>query len=194
MVNWALTQIVPPSVEPVTLSELKSQTHITHGYQDDTLNSYIRAGRIHAEDYQRQSYITQDWLLTIDCLPNDYLLLLRGPVQELLSIKMYDIDNTEYTLDLNDFYLENDHNPAKLIVNSGASIPNIELRKTGGIKIEYRAGYGDTPADVPADVKHAIILFASFADDNRAAEVEELPMSIKNLLQPRRIETNGPWK
>jgi len=193
MARWALTQTVPPTVEPVTLDDLKSQTHITHSFQDDTLSAYLRAGRIRAEEYQRRSYTTQEWLLTLDCWPSSPIQLLRSPVQELLSIKLYDTENNEHTLDLNDFYVDTDHEPAKLILNDSASLPSIALRSVGAVKIAYRAGYGDNAADVPEDAKHAILLFASFADDNRAAEESELPPAFKYLLQPRRIEINEPW-
>jgi hypothetical protein len=65
------------------------------------------------------------------------------------------------------------------------------MRKYGGFRIRYRVGYSSA-ATVPAHVKHAIKLFASFADDNRAAETVALPMSFYNLLRPARVPHNEP--
>ena len=62
-----LTRTVSPSVEPVTLDELKKNLHITHSEQDVTLNGYIKAGRVAAEVYQRRSLITQQWQMIFDC-------------------------------------------------------------------------------------------------------------------------------
>ena len=192
MSNWALTQVTAPTDEPVTLDELKLQAHITHSIQDTTLTSYLLAGRLKAEEYQRSSYITQTWRLTLDCLPVAPLKLLRGPVQSLVSVKVYDVDDNETVVDLSNFYLETDHVPAKLVLKSSGSWPNVTLREVGGVKIEYVTGYGDA-TKVPATVKHAIILFASFADDNRATDEAELPPAFWNLLRPTRIDTNEPW-
>jgi uncharacterized phiE125 gp8 family phage protein len=192
MANWAINQLVAPGDEPVTLAELKLQTHITHTIQDSTLTSYLLAGRIQAEEFQRVSYMPQTWELTLDCLFNYPIYLLRGPVTSLVSVKLYDTENNETVMDNSDFYLETSHKPAKLVLNSSASWPSIVLRDVGGVKIEYETGYADA-TKVPANVKHAIILFASFADDNRAAEEAEIPRAFWDLLRPTRIETNEPW-
>lgn len=193
MSNWALTQVTAPNAEPVTLEELKLQAHITHDIQDTTLQSYLLTGRLRAEEYQRRSYITQTWRLTLDCLPVYPVKLLRGPVQSLLSIKVYDIDDNEIDVDVSNFYIETDHTPAKLVLKSTGSWPTVTLRDVGAVKIEYVCGYGNDSTSVPATAKHAIILFASFADDNRAAEEVEFPRCFHDLLRPTRIDTNRPW-
>jgi len=193
MSNWAITLVTAPTIEPVTLESLKLQTHITHDIQDTTLQSYLLAGRLKAEEYQRSSYINQTWRLTLDCYPVAPLKLLRGPVQSLVSVKVYDEDNNETVVDLDNFYIDTDHVPAKLVLKSSGSWPSVSLREVGGVKIEYIAGYGADSVKVPATVKHAIILFASFADDNRAAEEASFPPAFFTLLSPTRIHTDEPW-
>lgn len=193
MSRWALKQIIAPTVEPVTLAELKSQVHITHTIQDATLEAYLLAARLHAEEYQRMSYITQTWELTLDHIPNAPIKLLRGPVQNLLSVKIYDGNNVETNIDVSNFYLDTSYMPAKLALTILGEFPNVNLRSIGGLKIQYTAGYGLTGADVPANIKYAILLFASFADDNRAADETELPRAFWDLLRPTRIESNVPW-
>ena len=193
MSNWALTQLVAPVVEPVTLDDLKLQAHITHDIQDVTLQSYLLAGRLAAEEYQRASYITQTWRLTLDCFPSSPVKLLRSPVQSLTSVTVFDSDDNEIDVDISNFYIDTDHTPARFALKSSGSWPSVALRETGGVKIEYVCGYGDTAVDVPATVKYAIILFASFADDNRAADEAELPRTFHDLLRPTLVETNEPW-
>jgi len=193
MITWALNRTTAPSVTPVTLEELKSQAHITHDVQDDTLTAYIEMATKTAEDYQRTSYITQEWELTLDCYPVAPLKLLRGPVTELLTVKVYDSENNETDVDISNFYVETSHHPAKLVLTEDGEWPSVTLRTVGGIKIAYETGYGDTGADTPSEVKHAIKLFASVADDNRAADEEDLPRAFWDLLRPNRVDTNGPW-
>lgn len=193
MKNWALTLVDAPDTEPVTLEQLKLQAHITYDIQDSVLNSYLLAGRLKAEEYQRQSYITQTWRLTLDCVPNIPINLLRGPVQSVSSVKVYDENDAEYNVDISNFSIDTDHVPAKMVLKPSGSWPSITYREFGAVKIDYICGYGNDGSDVPETAKHAIILFAAFQDDNRAADEENIPNSFFNLLQPTRIETNEPY-
>jgi uncharacterized phiE125 gp8 family phage protein len=177
----------------VTLDDLKSQVHITHDVQNATLTAYLEMATKYAEDYQRKSYINQQWELTLDCIPVAPLKLLRGPVTQLLSVKVYDSENNETDVDLSNFYLETSHHPAKLILTEDGEWPSVTLRSVGGVKITYSTGYGVDGTNVPSEVKHAIKLFAAFADDNRAADEMDLPRAFWDLLRPTRIDTNEPW-
>ena len=182
-----LTRTVSPSVEPVTLDELKKNLHITHSEQDVTLNGYIKAGRVAAEVYQRRSLITQQWQMIFDCYPVGEIALLRGPVVSVESVVVTDVDGNETTMDLSDFIILTDGSPARMLLRSSASWPSETLQEIGGIRISYTAGYGATGEDVPDDTKHAIIIFASFADDNRGVEDEFIPKSFYNLLETDRL-------
>jgi len=182
----SLTRVVKPAVEPVTLEALKKSLHITHSEQDDTLNGYLKAGRVAAEDYQRRSLITQQWQMVFDCYPVGEIALLRGAVQSVESVVVTDEEGNETTMDLSDFIILTDCSPARMLLKSSASWPSATLQEIGGIRISYTAGYGD-PEDVPDDTKHAIIIFASFADDNRGVEDEFIPKSFYNLLESDRL-------
>jgi uncharacterized phiE125 gp8 family phage protein len=189
--TWSLKRTTPPATEPVTLEALKSNLHITHGYQDDTLNSYIKAGRVQAEDYQRRSYITQKWDIVLDSFPSGEICLLRGPVQEVESVTITDIDGNETLMDLTDFIILTDNTPGRMKLKNTAVWPPVTLQEIGGVRIRYITGV-DEASGVPADVKHAIIIFASFQDENRGVEDTELPEAFFDLLKPDRIYTDEP--
>lgn len=189
--GWSLKRVTDPLTEPVTVPELKLQTHITHAIQDTTLESYIKAGRVLAENYQRRSYITQKWDIVLDSFPDGEIFLLRGPIISVESITVTDIDGTATVMDLSDFIILIDNTPARLKLKSTASWPSVILQDIGGIRIKYTTGYGDADK-VPDTVKHAILLFGAFADDNRAVETTEIPDAFYNLLEPDRIYTDSP--
>ncbi|MHA1168306.1 MAG: head-tail connector protein [Candidatus Hodarchaeales archaeon] len=184
--STSLKRVVEPAVEPVSLDEFKSSVHITHSFQDDTLEGYLKAGRVAAEDYQRRSLITQEWQMVFDCYPVGEIALLRGPVQSVESVTVTDSEGDETVMDLTDFIILTDSSPARMLLKSSASWPSATLQEIGGIRINYTTGYGDAE-DVPADTKHAIIIFASFADDNRGVEDEFIPPSFYNLLETDRL-------
>jgi uncharacterized phiE125 gp8 family phage protein len=191
--NWSLNKITEPEIEPVTLAELKLQTHITFTDQDAILNSYIKAARVQAEEYQRQSYITQTWELSFDGYPEFPIFLLRPPVQSLVSVKIYDEDNVETSMALDNFYLDTSSTPARLCFAEDGEWPLTYLRKIDAVKIRYDTGFGDDTTDVPENIRHAIMLMAAFMDDNRAADAE-LPKAFWHLLQPTRVPKNEPWQ
>jgi len=176
----------PPTSEPVTVEQLKLSVHISHDVQNSTLEGYLKAGRQAAENYQRRSFITQQWEIVFDCFPVGEMALLRGPVQSVESVVVTDVDGAETTMDLSDFIILTNTSPARMLLKGSALWPAVELQEIGGIKINYTTGYGDA-ADVPADTKHAIIIFASFADDNRGVEDGELPPAFYSLLDSDRL-------
>jgi len=190
--GWSLKRNEAPEAEPVTLVEVKSQVHITHDLQDDTLTSYIKAARELAEDYQRRSYITQTWDIVLDCYPAGEIALLRGPVISVESVTVTDIDGAETSMDLNDFIILTDNTPARMKLKNTASWPSVSLQEIGGIKISYTTGFGLDGTTTPESVKHAILLFCGFADDNRAVETVEIPSAFFNLLKPDRIYIDSP--
>jgi len=190
--NWSLKRTLAPTVEPVTVAEVKSQVHITHDLQDTTLSSYIKAAREQAEDYQRRSYITQKWDIVLDCYPQGEICLLRGPVASVESIVVTAIDGNTTDMDVSDFVILIDNTPARMKLKSTASWPSVTLQEIGAIRISYTTGYGADGATTPESVKHAILVFCGFADDNRAVETVELPASFFNLLKSDKIYIDSP--
>jgi uncharacterized phiE125 gp8 family phage protein len=189
---WSIKRTVEPVKEPVDIELFKKSVHISFNEQDDVLTSYLKAGRVAAEDFQGRSYITQGWDIVLDSFPSGEICLLRGPVQTLDSVVITDVNGDETPMDVSDFIVLTDNTPARMLLRSTASWPSVTLQDIGGIRIRYTAGYGLEPENVPADIKHAIIIFASFADDNRGVEDDMTPQSFFNLLEPTRIYTEKP--
>lgn len=190
--NWNIRTVTEPAVEPVTLDELKLQAHITHTVQDSTLTAYIKAARTQAEEYIRMSFINRTIELSLDSFPAGEVLLLKGPVSAVTSVKVFDENNVETSIALTEFDINLSAVPAKICLKSGGSWPSITPRRYNAVQIRYTAGFGAAGSNVPADIKHAITLFASFADDNRAAEIAEYPAAFWDLLRPGRVANYAP--
>lgn len=178
--------ITAPTVEPVTVAEVKLHAHIDHDVEDTVLTTWIKTARGLAEDYQRRSFITQTIELTYDDYPDVPLLLPRAPVQSVTSIKIYDTDNVETSLTLNNFIIDLDSQPARIDLGYLKSWPTTMLRPIAGVKIRYVAGYGDAAMSVPANVKDAIMLYCTYRNENRAGEIEA-PKQFYDLLRHDRI-------
>lgn len=184
-----------PSVEPVTVSEVKTHTRISGSDQDDMIEKWIKSGRELAESYQRRAFITQTIEVSFDGFPLVPLLLPRSPVQEVTEMKYYETDNTENIIYSStspvgtegNYYIDTDSKPARVTLAYGYTWPATTIREINSFKITYTAGYGDAADDVPENIKDAILLYCDWRYENRAAETNAVPEQFYNLLDMQRI-------
>jgi uncharacterized phiE125 gp8 family phage protein len=186
MTNGRVSLVTGPTVEPVTLNEALNQCHCDAGIEDAWFTARIKSGRILAQNYQRQSYITQTWKCTFDRIPTGQILLPMGPVIALSSIIVYDENNAATSMTLSDFHIDTASLPARLIINDNADWPVVTLRDVAALVITYTAGYGATSATVPDHVKDAILLYVAYSYNNRAGE-DKIPDAFYSLLKPGRV-------
>jgi uncharacterized phiE125 gp8 family phage protein len=184
--NWSLKQINSPSVEPVSLYDALDQCHADEGVEDSFFLSKIKAGRTKAEEYQRRSYINQTWELSFDKMPSGVIELPRSPVISIESIICYDENGTAYTLNLFDFSIDLQSEPARIALKSSKAWPAVTFREFSALVIQYKAGYGATSESVPEPIKDAILIYVSHQYNNRASETE-LPQAFYDLLKPNRL-------
>jgi uncharacterized phiE125 gp8 family phage protein len=187
MCNGRATIYAKPAIEPLTLSQVLAHTHADSGPEDDTLLLYLEAARLKAEEYQRRAYINQ----TIDCIFDEYpdtpILLPMSPVSEVTSIKIYDTEDTETSLDLDNFNIDYASDPARISHNYSLTWPTTMLRPSGGLVIRYTAGYGATASDVPATARMAILLLVGFWYDKKGMD-QDPPKAFYDLLRPDRLK------
>ena len=204
-----------PAVEPITLAEVKSHLNIS-GSDDDTLiTEYIKAARQLAEDYTGLKFITQTlegysdnwdggatqgqwWSGRVEGAYFSHVLngqghvtLDHGPCQSITTFETIDQSNAASTFNSSNYYLENFDNRMfpRIHLNDGATLPTA-LRQHNGIKITYVAGFGDTAADVPSSIKHALKYMTAELYEKRGGCddcVKESGMS--PILKPYRIKT-----
>lgn len=148
--------ITAPDTEPVTVSEVKSHLKIDGTDEDTLITSYITAAREWCEGYQRRKYISQTRELVLDKWPReDEILIPYGQLQSVTSLKYKDEDGDETTMSTDDYIVQTDGEPGKVVLAFGKTWPNGTLYPTGAIRIRYTCGYGDA-ADVPEMIKSAI--------------------------------------
>jgi uncharacterized phiE125 gp8 family phage protein len=204
--DCSLKLITPPEIEPVTLAEVKLHAHIDHSVQDSILEGWITTARMLAEDYQRRAFIGQMWEVAFDSYPETPIYLPRAPLIGVVSIKIYDYLNAETVLysvadnpittteeagidfsTNSDFLIDTDSEPGRIGFAYNKTWPSTTLRSMSAVKIRFAAGYGLEASNVPATVKDAIMLYCTYRNENRAAEVDEAPKQFFNLLSPDRM-------
>ena len=175
-----------PTIEPVTLAEVKDHLRITATNEDGLINTYIEAAREIAEDITGRKFINQTLTGYVDNFGSgnvhgewwtgqktgtyfSHILQGKGfieldytPVSSITQIDTVDRDNAETTYSSDNYYLENYDNdtPARVHLNDNASIPS-NIRDRNGIKVTYIAGYGSARSSVPMKLRHAIKMMAA---------------------------------
>ena len=180
-----------PAQEPVSLAELKSSLRITNTAEDALLTQYIIDAREMVERFTSRKLITQT--LVGYAMPNtsseeiitegyrlgverytdgepSHLEFDWGPTQSVTTVETIDISNVETAYASSNFYLDNyDEDIMPRIVFNETTVYPTSLRRKDAWKVTWIAGYGDNPVDVPADIRRAIIMTASYLWGNRGA-------------------------
>jgi uncharacterized phiE125 gp8 family phage protein len=109
-------------------------------------------------------------VLTYDYVSSDLVILPRSPVISIESVK---VDGELLA-------------PVPAVLEGLPSRIDLEGRGGGSLRVEYVAGYGDDPSDVPEPLRDAILLYVAWSYENRAAETE-VPSAFFNLCRPYQL-------
>lgn len=197
-----LQLIEAPAQEPVTLAQAKNRLRIDDGLtaDDALINMLIKAARIYAETETGRSFITQRWRLTrdgfyqrdADC--TQVIALERGTVQSIDTIGYLDTAGQQQTMDLSQVAKDLSSLPARISPLFGAVWP-ITLPQIAAVTIDYTAGYGDDPDDVPEGIRQWLLLRLTTLYEHpdeveivTRGRIEPLPF-VDGLLDPYKVLT-----
>jgi uncharacterized phiE125 gp8 family phage protein len=182
--------LTPPAVEPLSLDEAKAWLRVATSDDDALIGALIAGARGHVEAATQRALITQTWRLGRDAWPVDgRIAVLPAPLQTLVAARVYDLDGNAQAIDEQAFVADTISAPAVL------SFPPWALPQPGrphaGIELDVRVGYGDTAADVPEELRLALLLLLTHWYENRgvvaAAAIAQLPANVSALIAPFRV-------
>jgi len=155
---------IPPATEPITLTEAKAHLRIDHTDDDTYITSLIKAARSSAEAYTQTSFFTQTWIKSIPFFM-DIIALPRGEVKSITSVKFFDQDNAQQTVDNADYFLTSPSVVSQVqAIESGW--PSSIFARLDSVQITYVTGNDDV-ADIPSDIKQAILMSLGHLYENR---------------------------
>ena len=183
-----IKRVSPPSVEPVSLDEVKAYLRIDGTDDDALLTRLIEAARERAEEYTRRAFITQEWDAVYDDVTADYIELPRPPLISVTGV-YYTTDAGEQTLATSAYYVDSISEPGRVILLA-SGWPS--RRSKAGLRVRYSAGYGAAASSVPGPIRQAIITavgdwFEACGSVAVGEAVNELPSGAKATLEPYRV-------
>jgi len=156
-----------PAEEPVSLDEAKVFLKVEDDAEDGLITTLISAARLHIEGVTGRALLTQSWRVVLDRWPENRTVKLPvTPFISLTEISAYDDGGGVHPIGLAQFFAEPDR---LLLPLSVAGMPS--LRERGGLEIDYVAGFGDAPEDVPADIRQALLVLVAYWFEHRDAVI-----------------------
>ncbi|KKB09037.1 head-tail connector protein [Devosia chinhatensis] len=154
-----------PAAEPVSLAEAKAFLKVDGGAEDALITTLIGAARLHIEGVTGCALIAQTWRIVLDDWPESRMVKL--PVTPLLSVTAIaatDANGASHDIGLVQFSSDNERLFIPRVV-VGMPVP----QERGGIEIDYVAGFGANPEDVPADLRQALLGLVAHWHEHRDA-------------------------
>lgn len=169
-----LKLITPPAALPVTVAEAKANLIYSASDQDAFIESLIRIAVSHLEARNGilgRALITQTWETRLERFPTRYngrIELPFPPLQEVDWIKYLDATGAEQTVAPSTYVVDGQHLIGRVRLAPGQAWPSTLCDETA-VRIQFKAGYGDTAATVPPAIKQAILLLVGHWWLNREA-------------------------
>jgi len=165
----SLKLITPASELAVSLAEAKLHLRVTASAEDALIEALIVAATEMAEQATNGTAIMpQTWELTLDAFPPSFKLEVT-PVASISSIKYFDADGVQQTLDSALYTLDaaRDQAPAYVVPAYGTSWPATR-NQVNAVTLQFVAGYANAAA-VPDSIKAWIKLQVGAMYENRQA-------------------------
>lgn len=153
-------------VWPVSIAQVKANAQIPHDEDDQLLTDQILPAAVaFVEAMGRVALITQTRRVTHDIEFPEFFET-RWPLRTVTSVTYVDSDYATQTVSSSDYRALTASRPGRIAVKNTTAWPTPVDEREVAIAT-YTAGFGDTPASVPPEWKHPIILLASYWWEHR---------------------------
>ncbi len=204
-----LQLVTAPTVEPVSIAELKATIRVDDDIIDDDaiLIANLYAVRTILEEHLDRALITQTWRMFLDVPPagelpwwdgvregadipriNRAIILPKAPLQSVSSINSYNDADAATLFAAANYFVDNVSDPGRIVLRTSATWPTIE-RVANGLEINFVAGYGTSWNDVPMPIRTALIemvrvVYDQCDGDGKTMTAGMIPDSAKRFLMP----------
>jgi uncharacterized phiE125 gp8 family phage protein len=187
-----LTEVSPAPALAVLLDEFKAHLRLAHGFPDDgsedaMLDLYLKNATSVVEVRTGKALIRRGFRLQVAAWSRDgHLVLPVGPVAAVDALSL--VRGAEsVAVAAGAWMLVPGSFRQRLTGARGGALPAIPA----GFRAEltFDAGFGATAADVPGDLRQAVMLLAAYYHENRQGDGvpgQGVPVAVQALLETRR--------
>jgi uncharacterized phiE125 gp8 family phage protein len=153
-----LQLVTPPTAEPLSLTQAKNHSRVTSGTAEDgEISDSITAARAACEARAQCQVMAARWKFVLDAFPGPTLLgvpagkayslpghaivIPKGPVLQIASVKYLDMSGAQQTLTAGtDYVADVSGSPARITPPYGKIWP-VTLPQIGAVEVQFDAGY-----------------------------------------------------
>lgn len=193
---YSIKQITPPSVEPVTLDELRLISGANTTVEDDYLNVCGITARMIFERLTGRVVMNSKFRQRVSTWNGGPAYLMVGPVTSVTEVGYYDADNETATMDLANISCDIDSIPSPIYVQTG-SYPSYNTIREYPVWFDFFAGAADR-GEVDSAIKSAILNYADHLFKVRGVVVvgtivSEIPLGFKTICDLYQTGVSGTW-
>lgn len=162
-----VTTIVPPTFQPIPLSQAKDHLNIFHNYKDEDIASKLQQAIAYVENYCNH-YLAERTIRKEYNGFGNYLELLPGPVSEVVKVEYYDAYNNLIELNSSEYIFKTAG--MRFLIFPKYSWPANVTNKQGSVRVTFKAGYDDA-IKIPAELKAGVFIILSNLYENMGDEI-----------------------
>ncbi len=172
-----LILFLPPTMEPLSLEEVKAYLRITDSRQDNLVDIMIKAAREHAELYTRRSLMAREWKLVYSDYAPTRVFLPRGPIRSFAFVRIEDESGATTNLSTDEYYLSPSSD--EIILKTSPRGHAVEFR--------YVGGYGGA-SSVPGAIRQGMLMHIAQMYESEGVD-HGMSTAIRNLYDMYRVVT-----
>ena len=190
----------PPEGEPISVDLMRVHLHMDATDEDAYLDEIvIPSARQSVEEALGQGLITQTWEWYWDggWPGTGRLVFPMGPVLSVNSVKYLDVDGAEQTFDSNNYTVAVKSDRQRLWLNESVTWPDVDTQRPEVAWVDFQVGYGPDKDDVPAKIRHLILLMGEHIYTHRGPVLTgtsaiEIPKTLDYLIEQCRTRDYAP--
>lgn len=186
-----LKQLTAPATEPVTLADAKAHLRIDDDSEDALVTSLVLTSRLHIEAALGIALVSQDWQLVLDRWPKGGAVTIPlHPLQSVSAVRVLDEAGSATVVGTDRYVVDTVSSLGRLVATAfGLPQPG---RTANGVEIDFTAGFGPAPEDVPAPIRQALLMLVAHWHEHRdPVEIGTpgvaIPAAVSRLLKPYRV-------
>lgn len=175
---------------PVTRAELRAHLRLSEGFAEDAaenalLDRLLASATAQVETRLSQLLVARAVTLTVSCWSaSGHLVLPLGPVAAI-GTAAFTGPGDPVTLDPAHFVVEPGRSRQRVTGPDGTALPQIPAGHVA--ELGFTAGHGTSGAEVPEDLRQAVLLLAARGFEDRDGRAERgIPAPVAALLGPHR--------
>lgn len=186
------------ATEPVSVDEVKTHLRIDGTAEDSYIRDFlIPTARRQCEAFARKAFVSRSF--REDFCGRDWptygrsgvgpVVLERAPLGQVTGVEYYASGSTTLSTWASSNYLvDTARVPGGIYLAPGGTWPAVDDTRHNAVQVTYVAGHSSAAESVPADYRHAMLLWCAHLHEHRGDEEKEFdpPRAVKDLIRPTR--------